>query len=94
MIITLFLSVMMMAGLFLLLLGGVGYVQDKRFFSSAPKQVVNAIPDQKPERFVGQHAVGWVMIVLSFALMGGAMIMGALDGIKKVTAYCSFREDL
>ena len=90
MIITLFLSVMMMAGLFLLLLGGVGYIQDKRFFSSAPEQVVNAVPDHKPERFRGQHAVGWVMIALAFALMGGAMVLGALDGIKNGFTFLQF----
>jgi len=36
MILTFLLSVLMMTGLFLMLLGGVGFIQDKRFFSSAP----------------------------------------------------------
>lgn len=36
MALTVLLSIMMMAGLFLLLLGGVGFVQNKKFFSSAP----------------------------------------------------------
>ena len=38
MILTIGLSIMMMAGLFLMLWGGVGFLQDKRFFSSAPKE--------------------------------------------------------
>ena len=66
-LITLLLAVMMMAGLFLLLLGGVGFVQNKSFFSSAPKEVRDAVPDTKPERFKGQHIVGWMIIVLAFA---------------------------
>ena len=39
MLLTILLSIMMMIGLFLLLLGGVGFVQDKKFFSSAPRQI-------------------------------------------------------
>ncbi len=82
MILTLLLSVMMMVGLFLLLLGGVGYIQEKRFFSSAPQQVKDVVPDSKPERFPGQHAVGWGMIIIAFVLMGGAVLLGALDGMQ------------
>lgn len=44
MITTLLLSLQMMAGLFLLLLDGVGFVQDKRFFSSAPAQTQEVVP--------------------------------------------------
>lgn len=55
MIATLLLSLQMMAGLFLLLLGGVGFIQDKRFFSSAPAQTQAVVPASKPERFPGQH---------------------------------------
>ena len=90
MITTLLLSLLLMAGFFLLLLGGVGFIQDKKFFSSAPKETYNVVPDTKPERFPGQHAVGWAMIVLSFALMGGAMIWGAWDGIRNGFTFRQF----
>lgn len=90
MLLTILLSVMMMAGLFLMLLGGVGFIQDKRFFSSAPKEVYDAVPDQKPERFPGQHLLGWIMIVLSFLLMGGAVFLGAWDGIRNGFGFWQF----
>ena len=90
MIITLLLSLMMMAGLFLLLLGGVGFVQNYSFFSSAPKEVRDAVPKTKPERFKGQHTVGWVIIILAFALMGGAMVLGAWDGIRNDFSFWKF----
>ena len=51
--ITLLAAVMIMAAYFLILYGGVGFVQDKRFFSSAPKENLAAIPDTK-ERFRGR----------------------------------------
>lgn len=34
---TIILSIVMMAGLFLMLWSAVGFIQDKRFFTSAPK---------------------------------------------------------
>lgn len=81
---------MMMAGLFLMLLGGVGFIQDKRFFSSAPQQVKDVVPESKPKRFPGQHAIGWMMIILAFLFMGGAMVLGAWDGIWNGFGFWQF----
>lgn len=47
MILTLFLSSIMMAGLFLLLLAGVGFIQDKKFFTPAPKAVYEAVEENQ-----------------------------------------------
>lgn len=82
MLVTVILSLMMMAGLFLMLWGGVGFIQDKRFFSSAPKVALEVTPDFKPERFKGQHAVGYVMVVFSIILMVGPVILGGWHGIS------------
>ena len=84
------LSAMMMAGLFMMLLGGVGYIQDRRFFSSAPKEVLERVPKTKPERFPGQRAAGWGMIALSLALMAGALAIGAWDGIRNAFSFRQF----
>lgn len=51
-----------MAAYFLLLYGAVGFIQDKRFFSSAPKENLDAIPDTKEERFRGTHIAGWCIV--------------------------------
>lgn len=53
-------SLMIMVGYFLLLYAGVGLIQDKRFFSSAPKENLAVIPDKK-ERFRGAHILGWML---------------------------------
>lgn len=78
---TLILAILMMAGLFLMLWGAVGFVQKKEFFSSAPKAAL-AVLQPKEERFRGQHALGWGMLILSLVLMGGALLLGAMDGIR------------
>ena len=38
MALTILLAIMMMVGLFLMLLSGVGFIQDKRFFTSGPRR--------------------------------------------------------
>lgn len=68
MAITIVMAVMVMAAYFLLLYGAVGFVQDKRFFSSAPKENLDAIPDKKEERFHGAHIVGWIIIAIALLL--------------------------
>lgn len=82
MALTIILSIMLMAGLFLMLWSVVGFIQDKRLCSSAPKVTRETITPKKP-RFKGQHAVGWMMMVLALGLMDGAVISGAYDGIRK-----------
>ena len=90
MLVTILLGIMMMAGLFLLLLGGVGFIQQKKFFSSAPQEVQDVLPDTMPERFAGQHALGWVMIVVAILMMLGAMVLGAWDGIENGFTFWQF----
>lgn len=53
-------TLMIMVGYFLLLYAGVGLIQDKRFFSSAPKEDLAVNPDRK-ERFRGAHILGWML---------------------------------
>lgn len=90
MAVTLVCAVIMMAGLFLLLLAGVGFIQDKRFFSSAPKETNSVIPDTKPERFKGQHAVGWAIGIFGMILMIGAPVFAAVNGIKNDFTFGQF----
>ncbi len=45
--ITIIATLMLMAAYFLVLYGAVGFIQDKRFFSSAPKENLAAFPDKK-----------------------------------------------
>ena len=86
---TILLSLMMMSGLFLMLLSGIGFIQDKRFFTSAPKEVQDAVKPRQ-ERFPGAHALGWVMAAVSLVIMGGAMVIGAVNGIQEGFGFGQF----
>ena len=90
MIFTLVLSVMMMAGLFLMLWSAVGFIQDKRFMTTAPKEVLAVVPDRKPQRFKGQYALGYFMAGLSIFIMLAPIIIGAWDGIRHDFTFGQF----
>ena len=59
--ITLLASFLVMAAYFLLLYAGIGLIQEKKFFSSAPREVFAAVPERKAERFRGAHILGWCL---------------------------------
>ena len=82
MILTLVLALMVIAGIFLLLYSAVALVQKRSFFGSAPPDIRAVIQD-KPERFRGQHLLGWVLLVFSMAVIAAAFVIGVWDGVKK-----------
>lgn len=86
---TIILTIVMMAGLFLLLWGAVGYVQNERFFASAPEELRSAA-QPKPERFKGQHFIGWCMLIFALLMMAGAIVYGAWSGIRSGYSFGQF----
>lgn len=89
MAITALATLMIMAGYFLVLYAGVAFIQDKRFFSSAPRESLAVIPDRK-ERFRGAHAIGWIIAVIAVLLFLGAFALGIWDGVKKDFGFLGF----
>ena len=83
MLVTVILSLVLMAGLFLMLWSAVAFIQDKRFFSSAPKDVCAAVRPRTEERFPGAHRLGWRLMILAVALMLFALLYAGLDGAEK-----------
>ena len=89
MVITIVATLMVMAAYFLVLYGGVGFIQDKRFFSSAHKDILAVIPDKK-ERFRGAHIIGWVIAVIAVLLFAGAAVLSIWDGIRNGFTFLKF----
>ena len=88
MLLTIVLSLVMMASLFLMLYAAVALVQDKRLFTSAPKDI-QAADQPKEERFPGAHRLGWRLLMLSVLLFVGVIVYGGWDGIQN---HYSFRQ--
>ena len=80
MLITIIFAVIMMAGLFLLLWSGIALIQDKRYFTSAPKEIQDAV-QPRPERFPHAHALGFFLVGCAFILMIAPIVIGCIEGI-------------
>lgn len=88
--ITLLASLIVMAAYFLLLYAGVGLIQEKKFFSSAPREVFAAVPEKKAERFRGAHVLGWCLGILAMLLFLGAAVLAAWDGVRRGFTFGAF----
>lgn len=87
--ITVLTALMVFLAYFLVLYGGVGFIQDKRFFSSAPKENLDAIPDTK-ERFPGAHSIGWVIEIIAILLFLAAAALSVWDGVRNGFGFLDF----
>ena len=87
--ITVLAILLMMLAYFLVLYGAVGFIQDKRFFGSAPKENLAAIPD-KMERFRGAHVIGWGIESVAVLLFAGAAVLSVWDGVRNAFGFLQF----
>ena len=88
--ITLLASFLVMAAYFLLLYAGVGLIQEKKFFSYAPREVFAAVPERKAKRFRGAHILGWYLGILAMLLFLGAAVLAAWDGVRNGVTFGAF----
>ena len=87
--VTLLLSLVLILALCLLLYAAVVLIQDRRLFTTAPKDIQAAAKDH-PERFAGAHALGWALAVISILAMAGAFLYGGYDGIRNGFGFRQF----
>ena len=86
---TLILSLVMMLWLFLMLHAGVTFIQNKKYFTSAPRDIWETIEPHN-ERFKGQHFAEYILFALSIFMLLGAIVFGAYDGIKNEFTLIQF----
>ncbi len=89
MVITIILSLVIMLSVFLMIVSAVVLVQQKRFFSSAPKDIQAAILDRE-ERFVGARLLGYLLMGISLAACMGAVIYAGYDGVVNHFSFGQF----
>ena len=76
-------------GITLLLVSGVVFIQDRRFFTTAPKDIQERLTDHK-ERFMGQHILGYVLAAVSILIVTASFVYAACDGIAKGYGFIDF----
>lgn len=90
MLFTLFLAVVFCAAITLILLGAVAFIQEKKFFSSAPKEALEVFQPREKELFYGARAIGWALVVLSVLLIVGVAVAAVWDGFRNGYTFFQF----
>ncbi|MBR3228174.1 MAG: hypothetical protein IKF68_06470 [Erysipelotrichaceae bacterium] len=76
-------------GVTLLLVSGVVFIQDRRFFTTAPKDIQARLEDHR-ERFIGQHVLGYILAVIAIAVVIVSFACAVYDGIGKGYTFMDF----
>ena len=90
MLLAFFLSVVVCAAVSLMLISGIAFIQDTRMFSSAPKEVRDVLIPRDKELFYGARTIGWVLMVFSFLMIIGALVIAIWDGVRSGFTFWQF----
>lgn len=63
MLLTIFLAIVFSAAISLMLISAVAFIQNKKFFSSAPKEAKELIVPRDNELFYGARIIGWTLMI-------------------------------
>ena len=90
MLLTIFLAIVFCAAITLLLISAVAFVQDTRFFSSAPQEVLEVLKPRNREPFYGARAMEWALMILSILVIAGIGVISIWDGLKSGFSFMQF----
>ena len=90
MLLTVFLAIVFCGAITLLLISAVAFVQDKRFFSSAPEEAREVIKPRNKELFYGARAMGWALMILSALTITGVFVVAVWDGFRNGYSFLQF----
>ncbi len=90
MLLTVFLSIVFCAAITLMLLSAVAFIQDKKFFSSAPKEAQEVLLQRDNELFYGARTIGWTLIVFSILMILGVGVVAIWDGFRSGFTFRQF----
>lgn len=80
MFLTIFPALVFCAPMLLLFISASAFIQDKKFFSSAPKEALEVLKPGNEELFYGARAMGWVLLVISVLVIFGVGAVSVWDG--------------
>ncbi len=90
MLLTVFLAVVFCAAITLLLISAVAFIQERKMFSSAPKEALEVIKPRVEEPFYGARAMGWVLVIISVLLILGVGAVAVWDGSRSGFSFMQF----
>ena len=90
MLLTIFLAIVFCAAISLMLLSAIAFIQDKKFFSSAPKEAQEVIVPREKELFYGARTIGWTLMIFSLLIILGVGIISIWDGFRNDYTFIQF----
>ena len=90
MLLTVFLSIVFCVAITLMLFSAIAFIQDKKFFSSAPKEAQEVVKPREKELFYGARAIGWTLMVFSFLMIAGVGVISIWDGFRSDFTFIQF----
>ena len=90
MLLTVFLTIVFCAAITLMLISAVAFVQNKKFFSSAPKEAQAVTLDREEELFLGARKIGWTLMIFSFLMILGVGVISIWDGFRSGYSFWQF----
>ncbi len=90
MLLTVFLSIVFCAAITLMLLSAVAFIQDKKLFSSAPKEAQEVLRERDNELFYGARTIGWTLMVFSVLMIMGVGAVSIWDGFRSGFTFRQF----
>ena len=90
MLLTVFLAIVFCGAITLMLISAVAFVQDNRFFSSAPKEAREVLKPRNEELFYGARTIGWVLMIISVLLILGVGAVAIWDGFRSGFSFIRF----
>ncbi len=73
-----------------MLLSAIAFIQDKKFFSSAPKEAQEAVKPREKELFYGARVIGWTLMAFSFLMIAGVGVISIWDGFRSDYTFIQF----
>lgn len=90
MLLTIFLAIGFCAAMALMLISAVAFIQDNRFFSTAPKEVREVLIQRDHELFYGARIIGWALLIMSVLIGFGVGVIAVWDGIRSGFTFQQF----
>ena len=90
MLLTIFLTIVFCVAITLMMFSAVAFIQEKKFFSSAPKEAREVIIPREKELFYGARIIGWTLMIFSMLLIIGVGVISIWDGFRSGFTFIQF----
>ena len=90
MLLTIFLAIVFCGAITLMLVSAVAFIQNTKFFSSAPKEAQEVLKPREQELFTGARTIGWTLMVFSILMILGVGLVSIWDGFRSGFTFRQF----